>query len=61
MRHAVLAVPEGREWWILNNWDNSIKPASFLMKWWDWDFYWPSFDEYRRFVSARDGARQAGR
>ena len=61
MRHAVLAVPEGREWWILNNWDNSIKPASFLMKWWDWDFYWPSFDEYRRFVSARDGALQAAR
>jgi predicted transglutaminase-like cysteine proteinase len=55
--HAVLVVPEGGEWWVLNNSDDRIKPASFLMKWWDWDFYSPSFVEYRRFVTAYAGAQ----
>jgi predicted transglutaminase-like cysteine proteinase len=54
--HAVLVVPEGREWWVLNNSDNRIKPASFLMKWWDWDFYSPSFVQYRRQITAYPGA-----
>lgn len=55
MRHVVLAVPEGSDWWILNNWDNLVEPASFLKKWWDWDFYWPPFEEYQRLVRARNG------
>jgi len=44
--HSVLAVPEGREWWILNNWHNEIERASSLQQWWDWQFIRPRFDSY---------------
>jgi predicted transglutaminase-like cysteine proteinase len=44
--HSVLAVPEGREWWILNNWHNEIERASSLEMWWDWKFLRPRFDSY---------------
>lgn len=54
-RHVVLAVPEGSDWWILNNWDNLIEPASYLEKWWDWNFYWPPFDQFQRLARARNG------
>jgi predicted transglutaminase-like cysteine proteinase len=54
-QHVVLAVPEGSEWWILNNWGNRIEPASHLVKWWDWNFVWPRYDDYRRLVRARNG------
>lgn len=54
-RHIVLAVPEGSDWWILNNWDNRIEAASYLIKWWGWNFDWPPFDEYRRVARARNG------
>jgi len=56
-RHVVLAVPEGSDWWILNNWDNRIEPASLLTKWWDWNFCWPAFDEYQRIAKMRSGGR----
>jgi hypothetical protein len=55
--HVVLAVPEGSEWWVLNNWDNRIEPASYLAKWWDWDFYWPPFEQYRHLVRSGNGSR----
>jgi len=55
-RHVVVAVPEGSDWWILNNWDNRIEPASYLQKWWEWEFEWPSFDQYRQLVRARNGS-----
>ena len=55
-RHVVLAVPEGSEWWILNNWDNRIEPASYLARWWDWEFIRPRFDEYQQVVRWRNGA-----
>jgi predicted transglutaminase-like cysteine proteinase len=55
--HVVLAVPEGSEWWVLNNWDNRIEPASYLAKWWDWDFYWPPFEQYHRLVRSGNGSR----
>jgi hypothetical protein len=42
-----------RPWWILNNWGNRIEPASHLAKWWDWEFTWPRYDDYRRHVRAR--------
>ena len=58
-RHVVLAIPEGSEWWILNNWDNGIEPASHLAKWWDWRFIWPPFREYQRLVRARNGNHYA--
>jgi len=58
-RHVVVAVPEGSDWWILNNWDNRIEPASYLQKWWDWKFEWPSFDQYRQLVRARNGLTYA--
>lgn len=54
-QHVVLAVPEGSEWWVLNNWDNRIEPASFLQRWWEWDFYWPRFSDYRQLVKSRNG------
>jgi predicted transglutaminase-like cysteine proteinase len=60
MHHVVLAVPEGSEWWVLNNWDNRIEPASYLKKWWDWDFYWPRFEEYQHLVRARNGQSHDG-
>jgi len=55
VNHVVLAVPEGSDWWILNNWDNLIETASYLKKWWGWDFYWPRFEEYQQLVRARNG------
>lgn len=58
-RHIVLAVPEGSEWWILNNWHDRIEPASHLAKWWDWEFLWPRYDDYRRVVRARNGNHYA--
>ena len=54
-QHVVLAVPEGSEWWILNNGDNRIEPASNLAQWWDSDFIWPRYEDYRRLVRARNG------
>jgi len=57
VNHVVVAVPEGSDWWILNNWDNLIETASYLRKWWDWDFYWPRFDEYQQLVRTRNGAQ----
>ncbi|MBU3665973.1 MAG: hypothetical protein FGM15_08895 [Chthoniobacterales bacterium] len=50
-RHTVLAVPEGNDWWVLNNWDNIIDRASGLERTWGWHFIWPDFGSYR---SARD-------
>ena len=44
--HSVLAVPEGCEWWILNNRHNEIERASSLEKWWNWHFIRPRFDSY---------------
>ena len=55
--HVVLAVPEGSDWWILNNWDNLIERATYLKKWWGWDFYWPRFEEYQQLVRARNGSQ----
>jgi predicted transglutaminase-like cysteine proteinase len=54
--HMVLAIPEGSEWWILNNWDNRIEPASHLAKWWDWEFIWPPYKDYQRLIRARNGS-----
>jgi len=45
-RHSVLAVPEGSEWWILNNWHNEIERASTLERWWGWRFIRPRYDYY---------------
>lgn len=36
--HCVLLVPEGREWWVMDNSDNRIEPASYLRRWWGWKF-----------------------
>jgi hypothetical protein len=44
--HSVLAVPEGGEWLILNNWHNEIERASSLERWWDWQFIRPRYDSY---------------
>jgi predicted transglutaminase-like cysteine proteinase len=44
--HSVLAVPEGGEWLILNNWHNQIERASSLERWWDWQFIRPRYDSY---------------
>ena len=44
--HSVLAVPEGSEWWILNNWHNQIERASSLERWWEWEFIRPRYDTY---------------
>ena len=46
-RHTVLAVPEGNEWLVLNNWDNIIDRASSLERYWGWHFIWPDFRLYR--------------
>jgi predicted transglutaminase-like cysteine proteinase len=51
--HSVLAVPEGREWWILNNWHNQIERASALEHWWDWQFLRPRFDIYTSVARVR--------
>lgn len=53
-RHAVVAVPEGSDWWILNNQHNMIELASHLESWWGWRFVWPQFRDYRmRFAASR--------
>jgi predicted transglutaminase-like cysteine proteinase len=44
--HSALAVPEGGDWWILNNWDNQIQRASSLERWWEWEFVRPRYDTY---------------
>lgn len=51
--HIVVAVPEGNDWWVLNNWDDIIERASTLEKWWGWEFIWPHYDLYRRNVETR--------
>jgi predicted transglutaminase-like cysteine proteinase len=55
VRHSVLAVPEGREWWILDNRHDTIERASSLEKWWDWSFIRPSFTTYRHLADLRRG------
>lgn len=57
--HTVLAVPEGSEWWILNNWDNSIQRASTLEAWWEWEFIRPRYDAYLLSMQTRRIAEQA--
>jgi hypothetical protein len=51
--HSVLAVPEGSEWWILNNWDNEIQRASMLERWWEWHFIRPRYDTYLMAMQMR--------
>jgi predicted transglutaminase-like cysteine proteinase len=64
-RHSVLAVPEGNEWWVLNNWGNGIERASSLERWWEWDFIRPRYDSYllamqtRRIAEEDAGAASA--
>lgn len=53
-RHSVLAVPEGGEWWILNNWDNRIERASSLERWWGWEFIRPRYAGYLRSAQRAD-------
>lgn len=57
--HSVLAVPEGSDWWILNNWDNQIQRASTLERWWEWHFIRPRYDTYLLAVQMRRIAEQA--
>ena len=57
--HSVLAVPEGGDWWILNNWDNLIQRASSLERWWDWEFIRPRYDSYLLSVQTRRIAEQS--
>lgn len=57
-RHAVVAVPEGSDWWILNNQHNAVELASHLESWWGWRFVWPQFRDYHaRFVPAQPDTR----
>ena len=56
--HSVLAVPEGSDWWVLNNWDNEIQRASQLENWWEWDFIRPRFDTYLLAAQTRRIAEQ---
>ena len=51
--HSVLAVPEGDDWLVLNNWDNSIERASQLEWWWEWEFIRPRYDTYLLAVQTR--------
>jgi len=44
--HSVLAVPEGRDWLILNNWHNHLERAASLERWWNWQFIRPRYDVY---------------
>jgi len=44
--HSVLAVPEGMDWLVFNNWHNDIERASALERWWGWKFIRPRFDSY---------------
>ena len=63
--HSVLAVPEGSDWHILNNWDNQIQRASALEGWWEWTFVRPRYDSYllamqmRRIAEPGDAALPA--
>jgi predicted transglutaminase-like cysteine proteinase len=57
--HSVLAIPEGSDWWVLNNWDNDIQRASRLERWWDWEFIRPRYDNYLLSVQTRRIAEQA--
>lgn len=63
--HSALVVPEGGDWWILNNWDNQIQRASSLERWWEWEFISPRYDSYllsmqmRRFAEQTDAALPA--
>lgn len=57
LRHSVLAVPEGSEWWILNNWHDEIERASSLQRWWGWRFIRPAYEHYR--LSAQLNRRTA--
>ena len=63
--HSVLAVPEGLDWWILNNWHHQIQRASSLERWWDWKFIRPRYDSYlmarqaRRIAEKNDTAASA--
>jgi predicted transglutaminase-like cysteine proteinase len=57
--HSALAVPEGGDWWILNNWDNHIQRASSLERWWDWEFISPRYDTYLLSIQMRRIAQQA--
>lgn len=45
--HSVLAIPEGSQWWVLDNMDNRIEPASYLEKWWGWKFVEPCYNNYK--------------
>lgn len=57
--HSVLAVPEGSDWWVLNNWDNGILRASQLERWFEWEFIGPRYDHYLLSVQTRRIAEQA--
>jgi len=57
--HSVLAVPEGSDWWVLNNWDNDIQRASQLENWWEWDFIRPRYDSYLLAAQTRRIAGQS--
>lgn len=57
--HSVLAVPEGGEWWILNNWHDAIERASGLERWWEWQFIRPRYDSYLLTAQTRRVNEQA--
>lgn len=57
--HSVLAVPEGSDWWVLNNWDDDIMRASILQRWWEWEFIRPRYDSYLLSVQTRRIAEQS--
>jgi predicted transglutaminase-like cysteine proteinase len=57
--HSVLAVPEGNDWHILNNWDNKIQRASSLQSWWEWTFIRPRYDSYLLAMQMRRVAEQS--
>ena len=56
--HSALAVPEGSDWWILNNWNNQIQRASSLERWWEWKFITPRYDTYLLSMQLRRVAEQ---
>ena len=53
------AVPEGGEWWILNNWHDTIERASGLERWWEWKFIRPRYDSYLLTAQTRRVNEQA--
>ena len=57
--HSALAVPEGSDWWILNNWDNHIQRASSLERWWEWKFIRPRYETYLFSMQMRRIAEQS--